>query len=311
MTVTRTLLNESSAIPLVKEGAGFKAVMITPGKGSSGTYSEDVLRRDAATAFPPGTTSYIDHPTEANPGRNPKDLFGTFPDGGHYEEGVGIVGTFVPMPHWKDFAEAVAPHTALSIYAMGESDVNGNIKALLPDVQNTVDLVSFPGRPGSGLTQMYEAAHAVSETRTATSVVEEKKETKMTPEQEAKLDALATLVGSFVAESMAAAVALVKESVDTEAAVEAADVRVKATIVALEAVNKADLPDVLRAGLVSTIESGNTDVTPLIESAIALHESIKASFKSETVAVRGHVVSETASSESNAASFDALFAKAV
>jgi hypothetical protein len=69
------------------------------------------------------------------------------------------------MPHWKDFVEAVAPHTGLSIYAMGEGDRNDDgeiiVESLVPNVQNSVDLVSYAGRPGSGLAEkLYESALA-------------------------------------------------------------------------------------------------------------------------------------------------------
>ena len=301
------LLNESNTAPLVAEGAGFRAVMITPGKGSSGTYSEEVLARDASTAFPPGTLAFLDHPTEASPGRSLRNAIGTYPAGGTYEEGVGITSNLVPFPHWKDFVEAVAPHGGLSIYAMGESDGKGNVTALLPDVQNSVDLVAYPGRPGSGLTQMYEAAVAASETRTAIVVGEEKKDTNMTPEQEAKLDGLAASFASFVAETQTVAAAIVTESVVVEDAIAASDARVEATIVALEAVNDAHLPASLRAGLISSIKAGTTDIAGLIESAKALHTSIKAEVaESAPAAPIAGFVAETISGADHTAAFEEL-----
>jgi hypothetical protein len=70
------------------------------------------------------------------------------------------------MPHWKEFVEAVAPHTGLSIYAMGEGEYNENgelvVESLTPHTQNSVDLVSYAGRPGSKLAdKLYEAAIAM------------------------------------------------------------------------------------------------------------------------------------------------------
>ena len=63
--------------------------------------------------------------------------------------------------------EAVAPHTGLSIYAMGEGDYNENgdivVESLVPNTQNSVDLVSYPGRPGSKLAdKLYEQAISIA-----------------------------------------------------------------------------------------------------------------------------------------------------
>lgn len=309
--MTKKLLVESAGKPVLNEDGSFRAVMITPGTGSSGVYSEAVLRRDAQIAFPPGTVSWINHPSESNPTRDPRDMFGTYPEGGHYEEGVGIVGRFVPLPHMREFAEAVAPHAALSIYAMGESDFEGNVTALLPDMQNSVDLVGYPGRAGSGLTQMYEAAiSAAPKERTAT-VADEKKETKMTPEQEAKLDKLAEAFAAFVTESSAAP--REKETPSEDAIAAAVSEARKATVAAIEAVNGADLPDAIRKNLVSAIEDGKTDIAPLVESAKETVDALRAELKEQDERPRGFVLREDtnrkveAADDESRASWTALF----
>lgn len=305
--MTLKLLHESSAVPLAPLAEGYKAVLITPGQGTSGKYSESMLREHAATAFPPGTHAYVDHPTEQNPGRSPEKLIGVYPEGATYEEGVGVVAKFVPMPHWAAFVEAVAPYTGLSIYAMGESDASGNVTSLVADTQNSVDLVSYPGRSGSGL-KMYESAIAAGlAERTETPSDEGKKETKMTPEQEAKLDKLALAFESFVTESKEAADKRAQESVDAKAAKTAEDARVEATIVALEAVNKADLPDALRENLVSVVKAGNTDVDKMIENAVKLHESVKAEVEAKQPAPTGFFSESSSSASDEAKEFEALF----
>jgi hypothetical protein len=159
-----TLFTESAIAP-VKVGNTWRAVLITPGKGSSGIYSESMLKEHGAKAFPKGTHSYVDHPVSEGEIRSPKNLMGVLAEDAHYEEGVGLVGNLHVMPHWKEFVEAVAPYTGLSIYAMGEGsrDDEGNIvvESLVPHTQNSVDLVSYAGRPGSGLAEkLYEAAVA-------------------------------------------------------------------------------------------------------------------------------------------------------
>jgi hypothetical protein len=217
---------------------------------------------------------------------------GSYPDGGQYEEGVGVVSELEPLPHWEAFVEAVAPHGGLSIYAMGEADIDGNVTALLPDRQNSVDLVAYPGRPGSGLTQKFEAARALDLAERTATLAGEKKETKMTPEQEALLRETNVLLKSFVAESKEAAEKLAKEAVDVNAVKAEAATERKAIVAALKLVNEADLPAPLRDSLVATVENGTTDVAPLLESAKATVKAITESLAEKPT--RGFVVSESA-----------------
>lgn len=159
------LLTESSSAP-EKVGNRWRAVLITPGKGSSGIYSEETLRKSGPTAFKKGTHSYVDHPRQEGDVRSPKNLIGVLSEDARYEDGIGLVAELDIMPHWKEFVEAVAPHTGLSIYAMGEGGYNDAgeiiVESLVPHTQNSVDLVSYPGRPGSKLAdKLYEAAIAM------------------------------------------------------------------------------------------------------------------------------------------------------
>jgi hypothetical protein len=105
----------------------------------------------------------------------------------HYEDGVGLVAELSIMPHWREFVEAVAPHTGLSIYAMGEGDRNEDgdvvVETLMPHVQNSVDLVSYPGRSGSKLAQkLYEAAISMINSESYHTDDEKKKKRKMEAE---------------------------------------------------------------------------------------------------------------------------------
>ena len=162
--MTSTLFTESAVAP-VKAGNNWRAILITPGRGSSGVYSESVLREHGPKAFPRGTHSYVDHPVNEGEIRSPKNLMGVLAEDAYYEDGIGLVAELQIMPHWRDFVEAVAPHTGLSIYAMGEGsrDDTGEVivESLVPNIQNSVDLVSYAGRPGSGLAEkLYESAIA-------------------------------------------------------------------------------------------------------------------------------------------------------
>jgi hypothetical protein len=216
-------------------------------------------------------------------------MIGVYPEGAKFEPGVGLVSELEVFPHWEAFVEAVAPHAGLSIYAMGDSDIDGTITALLEDRANSVDLVAYPGRPGSGLKEMYEAAAIRNlEERTAT-LAGEKKETKMTPEQEALLKEALNAFAAFVAESKNAAEKLAKEATP-EAITSAVEEARKATADAVRSVYEADLPKPITENLVAAAEKG-ADVAPLIESAKETVKVITESLTEENGS-KGHVLEE-------------------
>lgn len=153
--MSTVLFRESVSGTLERSGNRWRAVLAVPGQGSSGFYSEEVLKEYGPSALAPGAKAFVGHDDE----RSPKDMIGVYPDGATYEDGVGLVGDLEVFPHWKEFIEAVGPHAGLSIYMMGESDSDGNVTKLIPDAMNGVDLVSYPGLEGSGLVEkLYEAA---------------------------------------------------------------------------------------------------------------------------------------------------------
>jgi len=153
--MSTVLFKEAASGTLERFGNRWRAVLAVPGQGSSGFYSEDVLKEYGPKALAPGAKAFIGHDDE----RSPKDMIGVYPEGAVYEDGVGLVGDLEVFPHWKEFIETVGPHAGLSIYMMGESDADGNVTKLIPDAMNGVDLVSYPGLEGSGLVEkLYEAA---------------------------------------------------------------------------------------------------------------------------------------------------------
>lgn len=262
----RRLLTESTPATLEKQGKRWKGVLARPGQGSSGFYSEDVLREYGPKALAPGAKAFIDH----NPERSVRDMVGVYPDGALYEDGVGLVGELEVFPHWADFVEAVAPHAGLSIYMLGESDSDGNITELIPDRQNGVDLVSYPGLEGSELIEkLYESAKAADSHDGTTTVVQPQihsKENKMEIEAlAAKVDTLAesleALLGKFdtLAESLKP-VEVAAEETDLAAVVEAAV--------------EAGLPRESRDVVVESVKAGAT-VDSAIASQKALVESIR------------------------------------
>lgn len=285
------LLRESTATPLTKTGNRWRAVLAVPGKGTSGTYSEEVLREFGPQALAPGAKAFVDH----DPKRSPKDMIGTYPDGAWYEEGVGLVGELEVFPHWKEFVETVGPHAGLSIYMMGESDEDGNVTSLLPHRQNGVDLVSYAGLEGSGIAEkLYESAKAQIEEKPSAASVQEKE--AMDKEL---LDALAALkesIDSLATDHKDAAKAEVKAEADAEAVKVAVKEALDARKEAEKTVEAAELFPSQEKAILEAAERGE-DIAPLIESAKAIRDEALAKLSEGVTIINGRVVEGTNSNE--------------
>lgn len=294
---TRKLLHESGAAALKREGANWLATLVTPGQGSSGFYDEAMLARDAPTTFPAGTKLFFKHPESDTEQRDPRDQWGFLGEDAFYESGAGVRGKIQVLEHWKPVVNALgeAGQASLSIYAMGESDEDGNVTQLLPDVQNSIDMVAYPGRPGSGLTEkMFESARAASSKTpdAASAQVHQKKEGNMEEELKALkalVESLVTQFAAFVTESKAAAKA--------DAVAEAnADVIEKAVEEALstydEKVAAIDAADLLASQVESLRAAARAgqDVAPLIESAKKVVDEAKATLTESASHGYGRVV---------------------
>lgn len=146
---------EASAVnPLVK--------IISPGRGSSGYYTKEVLQRDAPKIFKRGTLMYINHATQAEEAQRPEgdwSKLAAVTTGDAYWDEAGKDGPAVYAPakvfsgHAAEVAEK-APHTGVSIRAQGRRDD----KAIAPDGKpglvtalthaESIDLVTKAGRDG-------------------------------------------------------------------------------------------------------------------------------------------------------------------
>jgi len=60
----KKLLKESAASKLTVAGNRWKATLAVAGQGSSGFYSEEVLREFGPQALAPGSHAYAGHPSE-------------------------------------------------------------------------------------------------------------------------------------------------------------------------------------------------------------------------------------------------------
>ena len=272
--MSQKVLVESGSTLRTIEGGRWAATLLTPGVGSSGTYAEEMLAEFGSRAFPAGTKLWWGHPKEGEgPGdRDARDQWGYLDEDASFEPGVGVVGKPVILPHWKDVVESLGSQASLSIYAMGESDEDGNVIALHEHMTNSVDIVGYPGRPGSGLTAKLEAARAAfTQPGTAsapgsTIQTEDKVELK---EVEAlfdkKLAEALTPINTFLAEEGA------RRQAEAEAAAENDDVTeaVEAAVAAVEAVKAAKVLPSFEKKLIESAKSG-ADVTADLAFAVAV-----------------------------------------
>lgn len=146
---------EASAVaPLVK--------IISPGRGSSGFYSKEVLQRDGPKIFKRGTLMYVNHATAAEEAQRPEgdwSKLAAVTTGDAYWDEAGKDGAalYAPAKVFSGYAAEVAekaPHTGVSIRAQGTRDD----KAIAPDGKpglitslthsESIDLVTKAGRDG-------------------------------------------------------------------------------------------------------------------------------------------------------------------
>lgn len=274
--MTKLELRESVKEAPKKRGNRWRVIVARPGQGSSGFYSEEMLKRDAEKIIAPGGQMFINHGSD----RNPKDMVGIYPEGSFWDEDeVAVVSEVDVFSHWKEFVEEVGPHCGASLYALGESDEDGNVTAILEDRLNGADLVARPGLVGSGLAEkLYESAVSHSENRPGTRQAEHKEnkldketlEAALSAANKPLLDALTTLVAEKKAAEAADAQVKADEAAVTSA-VEAYDAKV-------QAIADAKLPEVQAESLRKKAMAGE-DVAPLIEEAKALKEQIAESLK--------------------------------
>lgn len=276
-------IRESVTEAPVKKGNRWRVIVARPGQGSSGTYSEDMFRRDAHKIIAPGGQMFINH----DDSRNPKDMVATYPEGSYWDESEkAVVAEAEVFSHWKAFVEEVGPHCGVSLYALGEADDEGNVIAIIEDRLNGADLVARPGLVGSGLAEkLYESAIAGSEKTTTTAVEENGNEMEL----EEKVDALVAKIDALTSAIVAENGKKAEEAAQIEADAQAVASAVEAYDAAVKAVDEADLLAPQREAILSSAKRGE-DVTPLIESAKAIKEAALAAVSAEAVVTEGRVL---------------------
>jgi hypothetical protein len=292
--MSKTLI-ESGTLTVKRDGT-VPVVLITPGKGSSGYYSEELIARDAPVAWPKGTHVYLDHLKEGET-RTPEKLLGTLIEETTIDDRGRAINVFKPLTKHREWIEEVAPFVGLSISAQGTGETKDLgqgpvyvVESLEPHITNTVDVVSYAGRGGKFLESLYESAEAAhASTHSESSAVDNGKVTDNMATVEEQLAALTTAVAGLVAKIDAVPVAPVVEEAKP-------DEDRKAAIAATLAVESAEVTPSLKAALIESIEAGNYDVQAQIDADVKYREEVKAEL-TKSLAEAG--VSAGASSDDN------------
>ena len=183
--MTKTRLRESQ---VARKG---RALLITAGLGSSGSYSAEVLQRDGAAAFPSGTFLYYNHLGESEEwerrgSHDVKDIVGVTKEAATWnEELAGLEAPVEIFPPAQEFVEAVWEHIGLSVESAGVISDDGVVEALIPSPLNAIALVPVAGRGGKiqGLFEGYRERYgSISDDEP-----DKKEDTGMTPEDKQEI----------------------------------------------------------------------------------------------------------------------------
>jgi len=290
----------TSALGAGSDGT-YPVTLLTPGLGTTAFYSESVIKRDAPTAFPKGTHVYLTHNREANGEPNPEKLLGVLIQDTTIRESDGAaINRFKPVRRYADFVEDVHEFVGLSIAAGGTVTMGmmeGRQVKIAESIAysraNSVDMVSYPGRVGSGFVESAFARYAedVQTEPSASGSEENGNKMPITEEQFTELTesvaALATLVESALPKAPTAEV------------VDAAEDRKKA-VAATRLVEAAEVPDEVKTTLIESIEAGNYEVEAEIAKVTTLRESLKTELVAEFKEA-GHVIGAAGSNGSGEA----------
>lgn len=282
--MTKKILQESTSLPQATGERGvWRAVLITPGVGSSGNWLEETLRRDGPVALRKGAKCFVTHNRLENGEPDPFRMWATLDSDPWYEDGVGLMADIRVLKSWIDKVEEVAPHTALSVFLWAEADEYDNVTAILPDIQNGVDMVVYPGRAGSSLVEkLYESARMESQKNSDVKLAEENEPkglSLMEKDVQDRFDAIDAKIDSALGSKQVEAEAKATKDAIAAAVEEALKDHAEKAKTALAAVEaaKADLLPSQVATLTESALKGE-DVTASIESSKAIATEAKKHF---------------------------------
>ena len=144
--------------------------IIAPGWGSSGYYSEDVLRRDVPAAFPAGTQMFWNHPTANEEYERPEgdlhNLAGVIVSPPRWEssgaKGPGMYADAKVFPSYAETLNQIGEYIGVSVRGGGKKTngtAEGREGAIITELSigKSVDFVTRPGA-GGAILSIYESA---------------------------------------------------------------------------------------------------------------------------------------------------------
>jgi len=160
---TQTITEALTAAPTPSKGGRMLIQLITPGDGSSGVYTADVLESAArAEVFPAGTLMFADHPgaqeDRDRPERSIRDVAGVLTEAARWD-GTALVAEARTYEPWSSVLAQMHDAIGVSIRAsarVDETDDRGRpvIAELVEGI--SVDFVTYPGR-GGAIREVYES----------------------------------------------------------------------------------------------------------------------------------------------------------
>lgn len=280
MTVTKHLLEAATLIgESASEDGTWKIKVISEGKGTTGTYTAELLENHHA-AFD-NILSFKNHPTGWD-GPETRDFTmiageiqgATWVDTDETGR-KAIYANYLPDPEYRDKLERYRNKLGLSIYIEGSGyeDEHGEfiVDWFNPsDPYASLDVVIAPGARGKFLEsarKAYESASAGEKTPPATAAVDNERN-EMDEQTIEAIKALTVQVSALVAQKETAAVEAAQHTADAEAVASA----VEAYDAAVKAVDEADLLAPQREALLASAKRGE-DISAAIESAKAVKEA--------------------------------------
>lgn len=160
------LISEPIALIEATRGGVIPIKLIQPGWGSSGYYSEAMLKRDGPQVFKAGTHMYINHATEAERAARPegdyRNLAAVLQTDARWDDnGKQGPGLYAEAKLFSDHAEGIrerAAHTGLSIRADGvakQGEAAGRRGPIVEAITrgHSVDFVTMAGAGGAILSE--------------------------------------------------------------------------------------------------------------------------------------------------------------
>lgn len=280
MSSKRHLLEAASlASESASEDGTWKVRLISEGKGSSGTYTRELLENHHSALNE--LLSFKNHPVgwDGPQSRDFTMIAGEIQGDVWIEQDerglAAVYGNYLPDPEYAAKLERYKKKLGLSIYIEGSGyeDENGDfiVDWFNPeDPYASIDVVIAPGARGKfmeSMQQVYSARQSSDEHPGGTRAVENK-EIKMDQELKDALKGISDTLATLVAKDKAAEAAEAQAKAD-EAAVASA---VEAYAAAEKAIADAELLDVQVESLRAAAKAGQ-DIAPLIESAKAVKEA--------------------------------------